>query len=457
MDLNDNVSHYALISRVVQAVESGGNPLDTWSPEWTAGFPVLRIYQPLAHLLVAAIYLLLGKSLSLDDGVCLGAISGAGPVAAFLLCGCPSAGISARAALAAAAVSPLICSSGLFGLEFGSYVWAGNGLFPQSVAAHLFVLSIGLGFRAVRRGKGLIAAGVLLGLTCLAHLIFGYMGAISLILLSLLPDPALPRSVRMGRTVRIGVTAFALSAFQLLPLFLDGAILNHSRWEPAWKWDSFGAATVLQYLLTGKLLDAGRLPVLSLAALAGLVIVIRRWRTASPAGQFAVAGALLWVLISFGRPFWGPALWLIGISPDMQLHRVIAGAQMFLLLLAGLALGELCRTLRERRLTALAAVIVLAALAPPVWERTAYLRDNAAWGRANLAAYEAAAPALNATIDLVKARGGRVYAGVPAGWGGAHKIGRRTVFRFPQRPAGARGRLPVSRHGAHRRNPAPLQ
>src|SRR5215510_9723492 len=65
VDLNDNVSHFAMIVRIVQTVERGGNPLDTWSPEWTFGFPILRVYQPLAHLLTAAIYFLLGKTVSL--------------------------------------------------------------------------------------------------------------------------------------------------------------------------------------------------------------------------------------------------------------------------------------------------------------------------------------------------------------------------------------------------------
>ena len=40
VDLNDNVSHFAYVERIVQTIERGGNPLDTWSPEWTFGFPV---------------------------------------------------------------------------------------------------------------------------------------------------------------------------------------------------------------------------------------------------------------------------------------------------------------------------------------------------------------------------------------------------------------------------------
>jgi hypothetical protein len=65
-----------------------------------------------------------------------------------------------------------------------------------------------------------------------------------------------------------------------------------------------------------------------------------------------------------------------------------------------------------------------------VLERSAYLAKNAAWGRDNLTAYAAAGPALGATIARVKELGGRVYAGVPAGWGGAHKIGAVPFFAF---------------------------
>src|SRR5437763_6899 len=65
VDLNDNVFHYTLIERIVQAVQTGENPLDCWSAEWSFGFPVLRLYQPLAHLVVVGLYFLLGKSVSL--------------------------------------------------------------------------------------------------------------------------------------------------------------------------------------------------------------------------------------------------------------------------------------------------------------------------------------------------------------------------------------------------------
>ena len=62
VDLNDNVSHFAMAERIVQAVERGENPLDCWSAEWSFGFPMLRVYQTLPHGIAAVIYFALGKT-----------------------------------------------------------------------------------------------------------------------------------------------------------------------------------------------------------------------------------------------------------------------------------------------------------------------------------------------------------------------------------------------------------
>src|ERR1043165_5963756 len=64
-DLNDNVSHFRLIAGMVEALQRGGNPLDFWSPEWSLDFPLVRLYQPVAHLLVVLPWFALGKSVAL--------------------------------------------------------------------------------------------------------------------------------------------------------------------------------------------------------------------------------------------------------------------------------------------------------------------------------------------------------------------------------------------------------
>ena len=266
---------------------------------------------------------------------------------------------------------------------------------------------------------------MLVGLTLLAHLIYGYMAGLSLALLLVLPNPDVPLLLRIRRLAAVAVAAFATSAFQILPLIRDGYLINHSRWEAPWKWDSFGAAPVLQCLFTGELLDFGRLPILSVLALAGLALLLWDWRQrrSSPSHSYLALGAALWILLFFGRSFWGPLLTILGISEDMHLHRVIGGAHVFLVLLAAVALARLWSELTARRMVLLAAGATALLLYPAAAERYTTLVKNGVWGRRNLESYEAERRDVDAAIASAKQRGGRAYAGLAAGWGGQFKVG----------------------------------
>ena len=433
VDLNDNVFHFTLIERMVQAVERGESPLDNWSPEWTLGYPVLRIYQPLSHALVALIYFALGKSVDLMTVfvwvrfLSLVLLPASFYVSARLM------GLPSLTAAASALLAPLISTNFLYGVEFGSYTWAGSGLFPQAVASHLFLITLGLSFLALRKGRHIVLAGAMLGLTCLAHLIYGYMAALSVVLLAVLPDAEVGRRVRVLRTLLVGSTAALLAAFQLVPLILDAGNINHSRWEPVWKWDSFGAAQGLKWLFTGELLDHGRWPVLTALAFgsAGLFVwrAVQR-RPVCAIHRFLVAGAGLWTLMYLGRPLWGPLLTLLGVPADMQLHRVIGGTQIFLVLLASFGLAALWREVAQRWHFAVAAAATVLLLYPMVRERGVYLSNNAELGRKNLAVYEANRPFLDVAISDSRQQGGRVYAGLAAAWGGQFKIGDVPFYAF---------------------------
>jgi hypothetical protein len=431
VDLNDNAFHYPLIADMVRQMERGASPLDWWAPEWSMGYPVLRTYQPLAHLMVALSYFALFKSVSLMTvfiwvrflSVLLL------PLTFFVTARLLS--FSWLTSAAAALLSPLISSAGLYGLEYGSYLWAGSGLFTQAVAQHLFLLTLGFGYRALRRGSGLAIAGIFLGLTFLAHFIYGYMGALSLCLLAVIPNRETPMASRLARTAFIGAIAFVLAAFELLPLMLDGAIINHSRWELPWKWESFGAEAVMKLLFTGNILDHDRLPVLTLLALAGAVLYFRdRDGAKYPARTFVIFGAALWILMFFGRPFWGPLLALLGVSPDMQLHRVVGGAQVFLVFLAAIGLAGLWRILMSRANILIAVLVTAILLFPMVRERATYLSNNREWGYRSLAAYQANQTAIDAAIAVARDRGGRAYAGLAAAWGGKFRIGDAPFYSF---------------------------
>jgi len=432
VDLNDNVLHFTLIQRIVQTLERGENPMDTWSPEWSFGYPVLRTYQPLAHLLVAAVYFALAKSAPLMTVFVWARFLSVVLLPLSFFVAARRLQLGWLTAAASALLAPLVSTNFLYGVEHGSFTWAGSGLFPQAVAIHLFLFALGSAWTAIRQGRRLILTGALVGLTALAHLVYGYMAALSICLLVLMPDAEVSRRVRLGRLVVVGGAAAILTGFQALPLLLDGATINHSRWEAVWKWDSFGAGPVLKWLFTGGLLDHGRLPVLSLLSLASTVLYVWsvRKRNVEPAHTFVLLGAVFWILMFCGRPLWGPLLSLLGVSQDMHLHRVIGGAQVFLVLLAGVAMAWLWAGLAKRG-AAIAAVLATAVLLyPAVRERTRNLRNNQEWGRANLAAHAAEERNIAATIAAVQARRGRAFAGLASGWGGSFKIGAVPYYAF---------------------------
>jgi hypothetical protein len=436
VDLNDNAMHFPLVAGMVEAIERGTNPFDWWAAEWSLGYPMLRTYQPLAHAIVAAGYFAFFKSVSLMTVfVWVRYLSVALlPLTFFVTARLLS--LSPLTAAAAAMLSPMISTPALYGLEYGSYLWAGSGLFTQAVACHFALLSIGFAYGALRYGRRLALTGMLLGLTFLSHFIYGYIAALTLCLLAVIPDSETPRAIRIGRTVWLGAVALALSSFELVPLMLDSPIVNHSRWENSWKWDSFGAGQVFRWMLSGELLDHGRLPVLSLLAMTGAVFILfdfQRDRPKYPERNFIALGSVLWILMFFGRPFWGPLLALLGVSPDMQLHRVIGGVHIFLVLIAAIGLAAIWRELSSRTHVGVAALVTILLFFPMVRERAKYLSNNNEWGKRSLAAYNANRGSIDSALAVIKDRGGRAYAGLAAAWGGAFKIGDLPFYAYISR------------------------
>jgi hypothetical protein len=409
-DQNDNVAHYTLAARIVKAVENGENPFDAWSPEWAFGYSQLRTYPILSHVLVAGSYFATGKIVSLPTvfitfrylAVVLLPLSFF--VAALLL------GFEPMTAAAAALLSPLVATNDLFGLEYGSYAWHGRGLFAQAVATHVLLLALGYSWRAVR-GRGLVVlAGVLVAAAFLAHFIFGYVAAVSVVLMAVLPGPETSWRARLLRVAGIGGVALAMSLWQIVPLWQDRAIMLHSIWEPAWKWDSYGAPRVLGWLFTGQLLDYGRLPVLSVLALIGAALGI--WaalrRRLESRCAFLLAGFVVWTALYFGRPFWGRALILFGIPSDFQLHRLSGAVHLFLVFLAAMGLAAIWTAIAGRTHWLAAAAVTALVLYPVASERWHYLSDNYTIAYENLARYNNVATDLDALADLAHQRGGRL-------------------------------------------------
>jgi hypothetical protein len=422
---NDALNHYTMTRQMVDALERGDNPLDFWSPEISLGVPMVRTYQPLAHITVAAVYLALGKGVPLIHVMMwvrylFTILLPLSCYAAMTLLDFPPLTAAAGALLLPMVADP---GSGMLGMEIRS--WMGIGLFPQLVATHLLLATIGLSYRAIRYGTNVTLAGVALGLTCLAHLMYGWMGAVTVCLIAVLAAGEAPPLTRLRRTAVIAGVSAALSLFQLVPLFTDAYLINRAKFELIAKYDSYGATKILGWLFTGQIMDHDRLPTLSVLSFCGIALLVwrrlqRRWTAAE---RMVVGGFVFWLLVFFGRPTWGRLLTLLGISKAFHLHRLIAIVQIFLLMLAAGALSAAWRYLSRRWTVAAAIVITAILLAPMVWEREQYISRHKRQGRETTMAVMAASREMDQTVALAMQRGGRVYAGMANTWGGLFTLG----------------------------------
>jgi hypothetical protein len=173
---------------------------------------------------------------------------------------------------------------------------------------HLLLLTLGIAFRAIRSGRSLALAGLLLGLTFMAQFIYGYMPAATICLMAVNADRIVVWNNRAARMAAIAAVAIVVSAFQLLPLIVDGRLINPMRPIESWKSDSFGASATLTALFAGQILDHGRIPMLSLLALVGIGVILRRGRKTrkiDATDRLLLSGAVFWTLVLVGRPTWG--------------------------------------------------------------------------------------------------------------------------------------------------------
>ncbi len=439
--LNDLVFHLAASERMETSFERGEPFLDPWVSEWALGYPVWRSYQPVGHVAGAIaihlfrpfadpattfavlFYLLLA---TLPISVYVGArLFGLSP---------PAAGLAAVLLFAASADG----DPGRYGLSYGSVLWRGSGLYTQLFALHFLVLSMGLVAKALdnaSRGRRTRAA-LMLALTALTHIIFGYAAFVSAALLAV-AGPQGRRAQRLVRLVSIAIPALLLFSWFLIPLIGSALIVNHSRWEDAAKWDSYGATFVLRELLSGRLLDFGRLPVLSLLAAIGAAAAAFSYRDDKAKRLLALCA--LWLALVLGRETWGGLVVLAGVPADLHMHRLEAVFELSAVLLAAFGLTRLVHLAakRSRTLAPIAVAAIAAAVLYMGVDRAGYLEQNRLWGEQNLAAYQAEQGDLEAAFSdarsILGARPGRVSAGMPANWGNNFKIGSVPVWAFLSR------------------------
>jgi len=344
---NDGALHLHQIERMDAAFDQGQSLLDHWDPVLGLGYPFPRTYSMLSHLLVWASYRICGKGLPLAFfyGFWTWLLWLSWPLSVYV--GSRLLGLQLDQALGAALACILMHTSFRFGIAPETYFWIGYGLLPNLLGLVLLPLAVGTGVRFLRGGQGLFPALILLTATWFAHLVMGYIASFSLAVctLFLLQQQGF-RTIAL-RLATLGGLCLAVCAFFLYPYFVEGHLINHTAWEPAHYWDSYGPGQVLLALVSGNLLDHKMaLPVLS------LLLPLGYWRIFAERHDTRLVAALgtFWFLAFLGRSAWNPAGWLLLFNDHVPFERFLVPTQWFFGMIAGIGLAYAAKRLKQWQL-----------------------------------------------------------------------------------------------------------
>ena len=198
---------------------------------------------------------------------------------------------------------------------------------------------------------------------------------------------------------------------------------------------------MLDWLISGQLLDFGRLPVVTVFAALGFGLAWLAWSSDANARALLVALAVC-LLLAFGRTTFGSIIDLIPGSGDIFFRRFMMGVQFAALLLAGRGaawLAARCVRQLEARvprwrpgLSAPAVLVAAIAVLAPAWlQLGAYDRHDSGATEARRST-PTTPRAQNSTGSSVINRDGdgRTYAGMPSNWGQDFTVGAVPVFKY---------------------------
>ena len=431
VNLNDSAFHLQMVRWASGQISEGRVPLDGWYPYLSLGSSHFHHYQSLPHTLTAYIARLTGAG---DQTVYLWILYlllALWPIAVFA--GARLLGWGRWTAAAAAAVSPLVVSVSGYGYEHGSYTFEGYGVYSQLWGMWMLPIAWGLTWRAVTRGRYYAAAALALALTMAFHFITGYLAVLTVVVWVLVAGSGLGR-----RAIRAGVVVLGsvlIAAWVLVPLIGDTKWTTQSEYYTGSIFnDSYGAHTVLAWLVTGKLFDYQRFPIVSLLLLAGIAACVSEARTDVRARALLGAFGLSLVLF-FGRKTLGGAIDVLPGAKDVQQHRFVMGVHLAGIILAGVGLAWVLRPAyalatraaprRRATVAAAAAVAVAVGVLAPAWAgRADYDRNGATLIRNQAYSDASDGRDLDKLVKIVQARGdGRVYAGLRGNWGKDYRVG----------------------------------
>jgi hypothetical protein len=409
---NDDATHYVLIQRASEALGSGENVLDPWVPQLELGFPWFIYYQPLPALAVVLVHRALFKIVDL--------LTVFNAMRYVLLVGFPLTvfwslrrmGITSAGAAVAAAAASLLSGDFRYGFDYDSYTWRGFGMFTQLWAMHLSFVVLATFYGLFTKGTGARAATFSFSALVLSHLIYAYMLAITLVILFLLTLSRATLRRRAVQLVPVGLSCVLITSVMWLPFIASRAFLGVTPYLQPYKYDSFGAPSILTWLVTGDLLDHGRLPVVTLLLLLGVIAALYLRTAISRAALVLFA---FWLVLYFGRPTLGPIVDLLPFHEGLLIHRFIGAVELFAIVLVGIGAAwafERAGTQHSFARLAVAGGVALACLSPAFAERASFYSLNTRWMRQTADAINSDADARTILQQLAVQPPGRVFAGL---------------------------------------------
>ena len=310
-------------------LRAGHLPLTSWFPFLGEGSPQFLHYQSLPAILTGAVGLLTGPDVAFRWSLYL--LLSLWPISVYVSARVFGAGRPAAAA--SAAMAPFLVSATGVGYEQHAYVWTGFGVWTQLWAQWTLPLAWGFSWRAIRDGRGYLRAVLLTALTVALHFETGYLALSVLLVWPLVAGRPLVARLRRA-AVLLGGSLLA-SAWVIVPLLAqrEWAATNEIVRGTALV-NGYGARRVLDWLVSGGLLDHGRLPVVTVFAALGFGLAWLAWSSDVDARALLVALAVC-LLFAFGRTTFGSLVDLIPGSADLFFRRFMMGVQLAALLLAG--------------------------------------------------------------------------------------------------------------------------
>ncbi len=337
-------------------------------------------------------------------------------------------------------MSPFLVSVTGVGYEQHAYVWTGYGVWTQLWASWTLPLAWGFSWRAIRDGRGYFKAVVFTALTVALHFETGYLALSVLLVWPFVAGRPLVARLRRAAVLLGG--SLVASAWVIVPLVAQrGWAAVNEPLQNTGLVNGYGARQVLDWLISGQLLDHGRLPVVTVFAALGFGLAWLAWSSDTDARALLVALAVC-LLLAFGRTTFGSLVDLIPGHADLFFRRFMMGVQLAALLLAGRGAAWLAagcvRQLESRvrrwppGVSPVAVFVAAIAVLAPAWlQLGAYDRHDSAAIAAQRRADDTEGAELDRLVAVIVREGrGRTYAGMPSNWGAEFTVGSVPVFKY---------------------------